>query len=102
MNYLYRDAVSRMVSWYDYNLYGIREERAVRLFGSQKLELSQIVKKYNATPEIEWEEMILRYSGQQQARFVCGYNVSIQVDCNSILTIILVHGSYCKRKQKFY
>lgn len=65
-----RSAVSRMLSLYDYNLRtGTR--RATRLFRDK--DLSQLVKHYNSTPEVEEGEFILRYSGSQQCRFMCGY-----------------------------
>lgn len=69
----FRDPVARMVSWYDYNLYDIHEERAVKVFGSLNKPLSAIVKQYNKTKQLEWGEKLIRYSGQQQSRFMCGY-----------------------------
>ena len=72
----FRDPVSRMISSYDYFLYKLREARAVRTFGSDNKGLQGIVKMYHATAEIEPGEALIRYDGQQQARFLCGYEVS--------------------------
>jgi len=64
-----------MVSLFDYGLYERHDERAMETFGSLGLSLPEIVKKYNASEEMEWGEKLIRYSGQQQARFLCGYSV---------------------------
>lgn len=74
----FRDAVSRVVSWYDYNLYRINEKRAAMVFGKDGPPLAEIVKKYNSTPKLEYGEQLLRYAGQQQARFMCGYEASFK------------------------
>ena len=71
----FRDPVSRIVSWYDYNLYTINEHRALMVFGKDAPPLADLVKKYNSTPAREVGEQLLRYAGQQQARFMCGYEV---------------------------
>ena len=72
-----REPVSRMVSLYDYNLLKRDTERANKLFGSAdtttRYTLQELVKLYNSTEEIEPGEAIIRYSGSQQARFMCGY-----------------------------
>ena len=68
-----RDTVSRMVSWFYYNLEVIHEPRAKAAFGNVNLPLQDLIKKYDKTEQIENGERLIRYSGSQQARFLCGY-----------------------------
>ena len=73
-----RSAVSRMVSLHDYNLFKRGTGKAQKYFGSKvevnKHTLKNLVKEFNATQDvIEPGEKILRYSGSQQCRFMCGY-----------------------------
>jgi hypothetical protein len=72
----FRDSVARMVSWFDYNLYTINDQRALAVFGKSGPGLNSLVKRYNSTEKHEFGERLLRYAGQQQARFLCGYEVS--------------------------
>lgn len=65
-----RSAVSRMISLYDYNL-RMANPRALRLFRGKNL--NNLIKIYNRTEKMEEGEFILRYSGTQQVRFLCGY-----------------------------
>jgi len=73
-----RSAVSRMVSFYDYNLLKRSTPKAQQLYGNTasvtRHTLSDLVKQYNATTDVvEPGEAILRYSGSQQCRYMCGY-----------------------------
>jgi len=67
-----REPIPRMVSWFDYYLYELHEPRAMATFWDRG-SFSDIVKKYNSTSRIEYGERLIRYSGQQQARYLCGY-----------------------------
>lgn len=69
-----RNPVSRMVSLYDYNLQKLQVRRSIQVFGSTGASLSTLVKRYYATKNVtEVGEMLLRYAGSQQTRFMCGY-----------------------------
>jgi len=74
-----RDPVARMVSWYDYMLFDLHERRASMYFGdSFDGDLNKIVQHYYDTKDVVEEgEKLLRYAGQEQARFLCGYKVSL-------------------------
>ena len=68
-----RNPVDRMVSLYDYNLKTRGTERAQQLFKSTGKSFKELVKMYDATPEVEEGEVIIRYSATQQTRFLCGF-----------------------------
>ena len=67
----FRSAVSRMVSLFDFNLNKLHQSRANKIFGN--IPLSALIIRYNLTRKIEPGEALLRYSGSQQARFLCGF-----------------------------
>lgn len=73
-----RSPVSRMVSLYDYNLFKRGTGKAQKFFGNKDgantHTLKNLIKEYNATTDvIEEGERVLRYSGTQQCRFMCGF-----------------------------
>lgn len=70
-----REPVSRMISWFYYNLEVIHDDRVRAAFGHQTLSLDELIKKYDSTDQVEYGEKLLRYAGSQQARFLCGYTV---------------------------
>jgi hypothetical protein len=69
---VFREPVSRMISLYDYNLKSRHTDRAQQSFGGKSL--SQWVVHFNSTPQVEHGEFLLKYSGSQQARFMCGFD----------------------------
>ena len=69
---VFREPVSRCVSLYDYNLKSRHTARAQQSFGTEH-SMGWWIKKFNSTPEVEHGEFLLKYSGSQQTRFMCGY-----------------------------
>ena len=68
-----REPLDRIVSLYDYNLKARSTEAANEMFGSTGKSLRELVKQFNATPEVEPGEAALRYAASQQTRFLCGF-----------------------------
>jgi hypothetical protein len=86
-----REPVSRIVSMFDYKTETRNNPNVRKVFGvgsnnkkknnnnnkannnESEKSLNDLIKFYNATPEIEPGEARLRFGGSQQARFLCGY-----------------------------
>lgn len=74
-----REPVSRLVSDFDYKYYELADEeyRSYFHFPKQVKTLAALVKYYNSTPQEEEGEVRLKALGNQQTRYMCGY------DCDS-------------------
>ena len=68
---VFREPISRIVSYYDYSTTKYHSDKWDQFPKGKSL--SEIIKRFNATVELEKGERILRYAGSQQARFMCGY-----------------------------
>jgi hypothetical protein len=71
----FREPVARAVSLHDYNLITIGDSKDSweDAFKDEKESLSDSIKRFNRTQEIERGEALLRFAGSQQTRFMCGY-----------------------------
>lgn len=68
-----REPISRMISYYDYNKKTRSTFKYRNAFGKGKA-LNELIIEFNSTKKMEFGERLLRYSGSQQTRFLCGYD----------------------------